>query len=138
MSFIKFHIKTALCSGVVGTILRLNYDKTRSFGRNCASGFKAGFFLGWAWPVIPLVAPMIAYVYIERCIDGSTDIESLLDVASPASERPTRLDVSLAEKTRMGLFRDDARKPNASVSDERMMKGADKRRILAEEGDASP
>jgi hypothetical protein len=102
MSIIKFHIKFALCSGVVGTIFRLDYDKNRSFGRNCLNGFRAGFFLGWTWPMVPLVAPMIAYGYIENYIDSSADIERLLDVANPDPDRPTWLDVSLAEKTRMG------------------------------------
>lgn len=119
MSFsLKFHIKTALCSGVLGSLFQLNYNKNHSFGQNCLNGYKIGFLLGWVWPVIPLVAPIFAYGYVEHYIDGVDDIERLLAIANPDSDRPTWLDISLAEKKRMELLKDD----------ERMLKGADKRK----------
>ena len=86
-----FHIKTTLCFGVAGAIIQPDYYRCYSFRRNCFNGFELGLLVGWTWPIS---IPLISYLYIRDKVHSDPVLQDWRDV-------------SLAEKQRMGFFKEE-------------------------------
>lgn len=88
-----FHIKRALCFGVGGIIIQPYYNNRYSFPENCFNGFNLGLLVGFTYPVSILFIPAFMVHHLDS-----------------AQIKQTWLDVSLAEKKRMGLFHEQQEK----------------------------